>query len=311
MTQEAKNSGWIGKIVGGAYEVVEKLSDTGHSQLFWGRNLLDGPDAAIKVVTATDDDPFISDRLNREGTVLAMLKGMSACPRLLDRRFTQEGQLVLVLELLDGMSLESMLARGDRRLDLDQIIDMFEPVIEALSALHQRGIIHRNIHLGKLFRSWDPPGLKLLGFGDTSSVRAASRGNAERYFGDPKYVAPEVWQGTADLDERADIYSIAVVLFRCLSGRCPFEVESAVELVKIPSRAPPSLVSLTEGLPGALDDWAAIALCAEPDGRFDNIRAMWTAFVRASRSVKPSQQSDHELANHATNADPNDQLRTA
>lgn len=321
MTQESKKSAWIGKIVGGAYEVVEKLTETGHSEIFWGRNVLDGPDAAIKVSVEIDDDPFLSDRLNREGTVLATLKGQPAVPRLFDRRFTQDGHLVLVLELLDGMSLQSMLARGDRRLDIDEIITLFGPVIETLSALHQRGIIHRNIHLGKLFRSWDPPGLKLLGYGDTSSVRAASRGNAERYFGDPKYVAPEVWQGSAELDERADIYSLAVVLFRCLAGRCPYEIESAVELVKVPSRTLPSLASLTSGLPEALDDWAAIALATEPNGRFDNIRAMWTAFIRASQSAP--QQSENGASETSTTAETastatetasiaaDDQLRTA
>ncbi len=286
MKQESQAPNWIGKIVGGHYEVAELLAESGHSQIFWGRTLLDGGmDAAIKVVESGEEDPFVSDRLNREGTVLSILRGTPAAPRLVDRTYTEEGHLVLVLELLDGMSLSSMLERGDRRLDLDEVISLFSPLVPTLAALHHRGIIHRNIHPGKLFRSWDPPGLKLLGYGDASFVKNPVLQTGERFCGLPKYVAPEVWLGESDLDARSDVYSLAVVLFRCLSGRCPFESDSSVELVRVVPRAErPSLVELCPGLPQALDDWASIALASERDGRFDNVEAMWTAFVRASEA---------------------------
>lgn len=284
MTKEKSNPYWLGRVVGGRYELTEKIADGSHSQIFWGRNLLgDGPDAAIKVIAPGEEDPFIGERLNREGTVLRAIEGNAGCPALIDRHFTKEGDLVLVLELLDGMTLEAMLHRGDPRLPLDEVVTLFAPVIETLAALHERGIIHRNIHPGNLFRSWDPPGLKLLGFAEATFVRSTFLREGERFYGIPKYVAPEVWEGKSDLDERSDIYSMAVVLFRCLAGRCPFESDSAVELVRVVPRASrPSLVRLGKDLPAALDDWTHIALCSERDGRFDNIGAMWNAFLRAS-----------------------------
>jgi len=296
MVYKERNSGWIGKVVGARYEITEKLADGGHCQIFWGRNLLDdGPDAAIKVVRRGETDPFVSDRLHREGTVLRAIQGSPASPQLIDRHFTNEGDLVLVLELLDGMSLAAILERGDRRLAFDEVIELFSSVVATLSTLHERGIIHRDIHPGNLFRSWDPPGLKLLGYGDASFVNASFVRDGERFCGLPKYVAPEVWLGKTDLDQRADIYSLAVVLFRCLGGRCPFESESSVELVRVvPSAARPSLVSLCADAPSALDDWATIALCPDREGRFDNIDAMWKAFVRATRSTVEHAPTDSE-----------------
>jgi serine/threonine protein kinase len=296
MTQERAKSTWLGRVVGGRYEIVEKLSDGSHSEIFWGRNLLgDGPDAAIKVVAAGEEDPFAGDLLHREGTILEAIKGQRGCPKLLERHFTKEGDLALVLELLDGMSLEAILGRGHQRISLEEVITLFEPVVETLSALHQRGIIHRNIHPGNIFRSWDPPGLKLLSYGEATFVRSTFLRDSARVCGIPKYVAPEVWEGRNDLDERSDIYSMAVVLFRCLAGRCPFESDSAVELVRVVPRASrPSLARLTEGLPSALDDWTNIALSSERDGRFDNIEAMWSAFIRASRGAVDSALTDSD-----------------
>jgi serine/threonine-protein kinase len=297
MVQLETNPRWIGKVVGARYEITEKLADGGRSQIFWGRNLLDdGPDAAIKVVRRNEKDPFVSDRLHREGTVLSALQGSPASPTLMDRHFTKEGDLVLVLELLDGMSLQSILDRDDRRLSLDEVIQLFAPVAQTLSTMHARGIIHRDIHPGNLFRSWDPPGLKLLGYGEARFVNAPIVRDGESLCGLPKYVAPEVWLGKTDLDQRADVYSLAVVLFRCLGGRCPFETESSVELVRdVPSAPRPSLVRLCADAPAALDDWATIALCPDREARFDNIDAMWKAFVRASRAVEPGLTESERL----------------
>jgi serine/threonine protein kinase len=287
MVQLETNPRWIGKVVGARYEIVEKLADGGRSQIFWGRNLLDdGPDAAIKVVRRNEKDPFVSDRLHREGIVLSLMQETPASPKLMDRHFTKEGDLVLVMELLDGMSLQSILDRDDRRLSLDEVIQLFTPVAQTLSALHARGIIHRDLHPGNLFRSWDPPGLKLWGYGEASFVNAPVVREGESVCGLPKYVAPEVWLGKTNLDQRVDVYSLAVILFRCLGGRCPFEMESSVELVHVAQSAPrPSLVQLCAEAPAALDDWATIALCPDREARFDNIDAMWKAFVRASRST--------------------------
>jgi len=289
---------WIGQIVLGQYEIASLIAEGNQSQVYWGRNLADGPDAAIKVMR--DDakgDPLARDRMNREGSVLELLRGSPACLRLYGRYWTDDGLLVLALELLDGMDLQAMLDRGNRCLEVSEIVGLFPPVIATLSEAHQHGIIHRDIKPGNLFRTWDPPGLKLLDFGYARFTHLKSPGEAGRVSGSPKYIAPEAWLGVEDLDARADVYSMAVVLFRCLAGRCPFERESLHEMLKVVPNAPrPRLLSYRPDLPPALDDWATIALAANRDERFDNIQAMWDAFVRAVRPVADRSAQGHSAA---------------
>lgn len=282
----------IGQVIAGKYELVEKLASGSHSSVYWGKDLDGGTDVAVKALTAESDDPFASDRLHREGTVLRLLDDFPGCPKLLARVFADNGELMLLLELLDGMSLGAMLERGSRSLELEEVQEGLAPVIQVLSSLHQRGIIHRNLCPENIYRSWDPPRFLLLGFGEAQFTRSGVPSSSS-YCGLPKYVAPEVWLGMPDIDQRADIYSMAVVIFRALAGRCPFESESSIELVNIvPKAERPSLVSLRPNLPSALDDWMTIALCPERHGRFDNIDAMWKAFLRASGSSVPESRAD-------------------
>jgi len=278
---------WVGKVVLGKYEIVDRIAEGNQSYVYWAKNLEGGGDAAVKIMKEdAKGDPLARDRMNREGSVLEMLSGSPACPRLYGRYWTDDGLLVLVLELLDGMDLQAMLDRDSRLLDPSEIVGLFPPVIATLSEAHKLGIIHRDIKPGNLFRTWDPPGLKLLDFGFARFTHLRSPGEAGRVSGSPKYIAPEAWLGKEDLDARADVYSMAVVLFRCLAGRCPFEHESLVQMLKVVPTAPrPALLSYRPDLPPALDDWATIALAADRDERFDNIQAMWDAFVRAARPV--------------------------
>ena len=289
---------WVGKVVLGQYEIVDRIAEGNQSYVYWAKSLEGGPDAAVKVMKEdAKSDPLARDRMNREGSVLEMLKGSPACPRLYGRYWTDDGLLVLVLELLDGMDLQAMLDRGNRCLDASELVDLFPPVIATLSEAHKNGIIHRDIKPGNLFRTWDPPGMKLLDFGFARFTHLKSPGETGRVSGSPKYIAPEAWLGLEDLDARADVYSMAVVLFRCLAGRCPFERESLVEMLKVVPNAPrPALLSFRPDLPPALDDWATIALAADREERFDNIEAMWDAFVRAVKTIV-----DRDLA--ATSSD--------
>jgi len=298
---------WIGTVVLGTYEIVERIAEGNQSYVYWAKHLAQGADAAVKIMK--DDakgDPLARDRMNREGSVLEVLQGTPGCPRLLGRYWTDDGLLVLVLELLYGMDLQAMLDRDNRRLDVSELVDLFPPVIATLGAAHKSGIVHRDIKPGNLFRTWDPPGFKLLDYGYARFTHLKSPGEVGRVSGSPKYIAPEAWLGIEDLDARADVYSLAVVLFRCLAGRCPFEHESLAQMLKIVPQAPrPRLLSYRPDLPPALDDWATIALAADRNERFDNVQALWDAFLRAARPVV--ERSGLERGEPDTTPTPSDQ----
>jgi serine/threonine-protein kinase len=97
--------------------------------------------------------------------------------------------------------------------------------------------------------------------------------------GTPSYIAPEAWRGDPHaLDQRIDVYSLAVLVFRCLSGQVPHPTPSLLELCQWAQTGPrPSLKALRKSLPSGIDAWVEKALAADPADRFQTVRAMWTA----------------------------------
>src|SRR5262249_47331127 len=97
--------------------------------------------------------------------------------------------------------------------------------------------------------------------------------------GSPSYIAPEAWAGNpTTLDRRIDVYSFAVIVFRVLSGRVPFESNDLFEKLEMVTKGRrPSLYALRPDLPADIDAGAEQALAIQPDYRFARVRAMWNA----------------------------------
>jgi serine/threonine-protein kinase len=100
--------------------------------------------------------------------------------------------------------------------------------------------------------------------------------------GSPSYIAPEIWMGhSTDLDQRVDIYSLAVIIFRALAGRVPFDHEDVVvKRGQVLGAERPSLYQLRPDLPQDIDVWVDQALAVSRDARFHRVRAMWNALLR-------------------------------
>jgi serine/threonine-protein kinase len=124
-------------------------------------------------------------------------------------------------------------------------------------------------------------GVRLLDFGFAKLARAVAITDSDQVAGTPTFIAPEVFlQGAAKADARADVYSLAVVFFRVLAGRVPFEGESLLDLLKKVTSAPrPSLHAIRPDLPASVDEWVQQALAANRDLRFNGVRAMWNALL--------------------------------
>jgi serine/threonine protein kinase len=113
--------------------------------------------------------------------------------------------------------------------------------------------------------------------------------------GSPSFMAPEAWSGVSDfMDQRADVYSLGVILFRVLAGELPFEGTSlTAKFISTTTGARPSLRKLRPDLPRGIDDWVQGALAVERDQRFANVRALWGALlgvldVQPRRRGKPA-----------------------
>lgn len=274
----------IGEVVGGHYRLVELLGEGGQSLVYRAIDLTRHSPVAVKVVKERiAEDPIARERMSREARALMNLHRTPAALRLYGQYWTEDGQIVLVTELLEGVDLTEYLEKMGGKLPLGELRALFPPVIETLEAAHRQGVVHRDLKPSNLFCTQEPPFIRLLDFGYAKFMRLRSFTEAGTVAGSPKYIPPEAWLGHQDLDPRADVYSMGALIFRCLSGRAPFESDSLQGMLELVTRAPrPSLKERCPELPETIDDWSCLALAIDRESRFQNIRALWSAFISAS-----------------------------
>ena len=206
-------------------------------------------------------------RFDQEARVLAELSHPGIV-RYFDHGLTPDGAPYIAMEWLDGETLEGRLARG--RLGPAQAARIAHQVLAALSAAHGRDIVHRDIKPGNIF---------LVG-GKLTDVRVLDFGIARRRLdikrltrdgstvGTPLYTSPEQARGRADVDGRADIFSLGCVLFEALAGVPPFSGDSPLEVMaKVCAGRAPELSSKRAGLPPALTALVRAMLAPEPARR--------------------------------------------
>jgi serine/threonine-protein kinase len=195
------------------------------------------------------------------------------------------GSLCLVMEWLDGIDLEHHLGdleQAGRYLGVDRLIEILAPVVETLQRAHAIDIVHRDIKPANIFLLSGPRGgTRLLDFGLSRMKSAAPLTAVGTVLGSPSYIAPEAWSGnSASVDHRADLYSLAVIVFRALTGQIPFPTTDWQEKIRLVTTAErPSVHALRPDLPPGIDDWSKQALAIDPKLRFNTARAMFTALL--------------------------------
>ena len=272
------------QVIGDRYEVLGVIGRGGQSVVYRARDMRDGDLVAIKLVHGAAGDPDATERIFREIQSMSRLRG-GAVVRVLHQVRTPEGALGLVMDLLDGEELEVFLARkaaASERVDPAWVVRTFAPIVETLDEAHGAGFVHRDLKPENVFLMSEAAGggAKILDFGFVKLMRAPSITGAEAIAGSPSYIAPELWLGGAvAADPRADVYSLAVVLFRTLGGRPPFE-GSFVELMQAATTGErPSLHALRPDLSPDVDHWVRQSMAAKPDERFQGVKGMWRALV--------------------------------
>jgi serine/threonine-protein kinase len=284
MDPPAKPDPLVGQRVKRRYQILSLIGEGGQGGVYRARDVRDGDEVAVKVFRERTDDPAATERLFREVSALVTLWGTCAV-RPIDQGWTEDGAFAIVMELLVGDDLEAVCQRFESdggRVPIRWALSVFEPVVSTVERAHQQGIVHRDLKPGNVFVLSETVGggVRVLDFGFAKFMRMRKLTSAGMIAGSPSYVAPEMWQGV-EADSRADVYSLAALMFRTLGGRPPF-TGTLVQLLRTVSTAPrPSLRALRPELPEAIDDWAEYALAIERDARFQTVRALWNAFRSA------------------------------
>jgi eukaryotic-like serine/threonine-protein kinase len=282
----------LGEIVGGRYELRSVLGHGGQSVIYRAKDRTDGDEVAVKIQKLGDPDGI--DRMFREARALLALGGTAAL-RVLHQTRTDDGAICLVTELLRGHDLTAHLEEieaAGARMSLAEMVGTFGPIVDTLEAARERGIVHRDIKPENIFviHAAYGGGVRLLDFGFTRFVHTRRLTQPGMVAGSPQYLAPEVWAGVTDIDHRADVYALGVVLYRVLAGKGPFSGRIN-ELLKIVRTAPrPSLHAVRPDLPEVIDDWVAHALAVDRQERFERVGALWNALL-GCLDVRPASRA--------------------
>jgi tRNA A-37 threonylcarbamoyl transferase component Bud32 len=275
--------GLVGQTLAGRYAILEEIGRGGMSVVYLARHTLINRTVAVKVLREelVNQRESIS-RFHREAMAAASI-GNPHIVSITDYGFLHDGNAFIVMEHLEGQNLRSILrARG--AMEAGRCVAIVRQILAALTAAHDRGIIHRDLKGDNVFLcSRDGEDLvKLLDFG-ISKVQQPLGADASRLtatgaiIGTPQYMSPEQARGQAEIDHRTDIYSLGVILFEMLTGDVPFKADSVTDLlikqIQEPP-VPPSRVRPDLGIPTWLDRVALTCLQKAPDRRYASAREM-------------------------------------
>jgi serine/threonine protein kinase len=218
----------VGEVVGGRYDLRRELGRGAGGLVFEAVHRLTHRVAALKVVSP-DVPPAQLDeqcqRLLREAQTLASLRHPGIV-EVLDAGMLQDGTPFIVMEKLEGRTLEGLLAaRG--KLSREDSVAIGLQLCDSLDALHRGSVVHRDLKPSNIFIVLDRDGierLKLLDFGIVQ-VRTAEQDKLTgigALIGTPGYMSPERLLAL-DSDHRTDVYALGATLFECLTGRLPYE----------------------------------------------------------------------------------------
>ncbi len=262
----------IGERVSERYRVDRRAGAGAMGLVFRGTDLADGRPVAIKVLRDPWGDTLA--RFRREAEVLAALRH----PRIvgyLAHGATADGEAFLVMEWLEGESLKDRLARAP--LSSREIVAVGRGVAEALGAAHARGIVHRDLKPANVFLCGGAAEVvKVVDFGlARGGAGDRTRTAAGAMLGTPAYMAPEQALGQAEVDARADLFSLGAILFECVTGRTPFERDSVMAvLLALTTQSAPPVASVAIGTPPMLAALVDRLLASSPAARPSDARAI-------------------------------------
>lgn len=246
-------------------------------------------EVAVKVSVGASSDSNL--RLVREAKMCASVRDPHI-PRIFGLEYLEDGTPYLIMEKIEGSVLTQTLARF--RIPVRIACDLASELLEALDAVHFAGLIHRDVKPSNLIidlRPSAPVHLHLLDFGVGKILRTDEIDLPEltcqgELLGTPLYMAPEQIL-TMPVDERADLYATAVVLYEMLAGRTPFQGDSIGEVFAAVLRDDViPLCDLRPELPRALELLLLRAMDRNPDARFQSAHAMRVALLAASQEVQ-------------------------
>lgn len=289
------------------YKAICEVGAGGMSRVFKAEDTKDGKLVAVKVLhphLLHEGHSKRSTKRFEQEFKATMALGHDNIVRVHDYGFTSDGIPVMVMEYLDGHSLEQLL-RADSRLRLSQFLTTFYQTCAALHHAHSRGVIHRDVKPSNIMMVKNEQNVKivkLLDFGiakvlreedddDDSNQKLTNTGDV---FGSPYYMSPEQCKGET-LDARSDIYSLGCVMYQSLMGKRPFEGENAYKTIYMHVNVKPTPFAdlrVDISLPPALESVVMKCLEKQPSKRYQTVMELSLELQRLAQQATLEQKEN-------------------
>jgi serine/threonine-protein kinase len=287
------------QILSGRYQIESLIGQGGMAAVYKAYDPNLRRTVAIKVIhTHLSNNPDFVHRFEEEAAAVAHLRHPNIV-QVFD--FNHDGErYYMVMEFIAGETLQTRLKRlnaAGRRLPVESAARFAGDICEAAEYAHQRGMIHRDIKPANVMLDVNGKAI-LMDFGIARIVGGTQHTATGAVLGTALYMAPEQIQGL-HADARADIYSLGILLFESLSGRPPFEADSAMTVMMMHLNDPvPDIRSLQPEVPAQMVALIEKATAKNRDERFQSAAAMAAELRTVTGApVKPVQEAPQKAAN--------------
>ncbi len=270
----------------GSYHILGFIAAGGMGEIYAAERIFDdgrrSRPLALKVITAEyANDWRIIERFKREARISKAIRSRHVT-RVYEFGESPQGDVFLAMELLDGEELFDRLCH-QRYLSPMEMGELSLQILKGLHKIHDSGFVHRDIKPENIFLAKTPEGdesVKILDFGIAKRADEESDpllSVAGQIYGTPQYIAPEQ-AINPDVDHRADLYSLGVLLYECVTGSLPFDGESSYDVIVAHQKSP--LPPLPSSVDPAFGDIIHRALAKDPDERFQSAVEMGRVIKR-------------------------------
>ena len=258
---------FVGKRLDGRYEIQEIIGVGGMAVVYKAHDNQENRTVAIKILKEefVSNEEFVR-RFKNESKAIAMLSH----PNIVKVYDVSFGDLIqyIVMEYIDGITLKEFIERQGS-LRWKDAVHFTIQILKGLQHAHDKGIVHRDVKPQNIMVLPDGT-IKVTDFGIARFARSEQRTITDKAIGSVHYISPEQARGEKT-DEKADIYSVGVMLYEMITGQLPFQAESAVSVAIMQLQREPKLPTEINGsIPLGLEQITMHAMQKSPDRRYQS-----------------------------------------
>src|SRR5579884_3984197 len=284
----------LGRVIKGRYKLIDELGRGSFATVYVARDTENNRIYAVKVMhLELLDDGDLLARFQREVHILLHLSDPHIV-RIVD--YGDENNMnFIVMEYIDGQNLKyHILTQGP--MELSRALDYTRQIAEGLDTAYKHGVVHRDIKPQNIVIN-SREVVKILDYGLARSRETVTLTQSNVFMGTAYYISPEQAESGRSADIRSDLYSVAAILFEMLTGRPPFEGETAVDIVvKHMHEKVPSICRLRSDLPAEMDAFLQKAMAKSPADRYSTPQEFISALEQLQQQIQAMQPTDRQEA---------------